>query len=186
MIRTAQAAATAALCMAMLAHAHSAAQPVLPAQGDLQAAFAPWDDIEALITEKLHDARREILVQAYLLTNKKIAIALIAARQRGVRVQVLVDAEQAKSKALSEIQVLSAAGIPVWLETRYQNAHNKIIIIDVTSPDATVITGSFNFTWTAQHKNAENMLIVRKNPALAARYAENWERHRRDATAYNQ
>ena len=79
---------------------------------------------------------------------------------------------------------LDVAGIPVWLETRYQNAHNKIIVIDAGMPDATVVTGSFNFTWTAQHKNAENILIARSNPALAARYAANWERHRQDATPY--
>ncbi|HEX7645796.1 MAG TPA: phospholipase D family protein, partial [Noviherbaspirillum sp.] len=51
-------------------------------------------------------------------------------------------------------------------------------------PEAAVITGSFNFTWTAQHKNAENLLIARNNPALAARYAMNWERHRADASPY--
>ena len=183
--RALAAAAVAVLC-AVLAHARASAQPVLSAQGSLQAAFAPWDNIEALIIDALDGAHREILVQAYLLTSRKIAITLIAARQRGVRVQVLVDAEQAKSGTSFEIQALSTAGIPVWLETRYQNAHNKIIVVDANLPDATVITGSFNFTWTAQHRNAENILIARKNPALAERYVENWERHRRDAVAYNQ
>jgi phosphatidylserine/phosphatidylglycerophosphate/cardiolipin synthase-like enzyme len=57
-------------------------------------------------------------------------------------------------------------------------------VIDAGSADATVITGSYNFTWTAQHKNAENILIARKNPSLALRYALNWERHRQQATPY--
>jgi len=56
-----------------------------------------------------------------------------------------------------------------------------VIVIDSTTADATVITGSYNFTWTAQNKNAENMLIARRNPPLAAQYAANWERHFRDA-----
>jgi phosphatidylserine/phosphatidylglycerophosphate/cardiolipin synthase-like enzyme len=50
-------------------------------------------------------------------------------------------------------------------------------------PTATVITGSYNFTWSAQHKNAENVLILGKNPPLAARYASNLQRHRQDAQA---
>jgi phosphatidylserine/phosphatidylglycerophosphate/cardiolipin synthase-like enzyme len=173
----------------LLLLAASAAQPAdvpapLPAQGSLQPAFAPWDNVEALLVEAIDSARRQVLVQAYLLTSKKIATTLIAAHRRGVDVQILVDADQLAKVASSAAPVLAAAGIAVWLETTYQNAHNKIIVIDADMPGATVITGSFNFTWTAQHKNAENVLIARKNPALAARYAQNWERHRQDAIAY--
>ena len=41
--------------------------------------------------------------------------------------------------------------------------------------DDTVITGSFNFTTAAERQNAENLLVVRDR-ALAARYAENCAR----------
>ena len=61
----------------------------------------------------------------------------------------------------------------MWTETKYQNAHNKVIVIDAATNEVVVITGSYNFTWSAQHKNAENILIVRRNPELAARYAAN-------------
>lgn len=125
-----------------------------------------------------------MLVQAYLLTSKKIAHALIAAYRRGIDVRVLADAEQFAKGESSMLPELATAGVDVWLETKYQNAHNKVIVIDAITPGATVITGSFNFTWSAQHKNAENILIVRGNPALAARYAMNWERHKQDATPY--
>ncbi|KIF80470.1 phospholipase D family nuclease [Noviherbaspirillum autotrophicum] len=156
----------------------------LAAHGTLQAAFAPWDNVEELVAETIRDARRQVLVQAYLLTSKTITMTLVAACRRGVDVRVMLDAQQLGKTASSAASDLDACGIPVWLETKYQNAHNKVIVVDVDTPDATVVTGSFNFTWTAQHKNAENILIVRKNPALAARYAANWERHRQDATPY--
>jgi len=97
---------------------------------------------------------------------------------------VLADAEQFAKSSASMVPELAAAGIPVWLETKYQNAHNKIIVIDPSTPEATVITGSYNFTWTAQHGNAENVLIVRRNPELVSRYVLNWERHRDNATPY--
>lgn len=158
--------------------------PVFTAQGALQAAFAPWDDLEALACEAIAGARKQVLVQAYLLTSKKIVSALVDAHGRGADVRVLLDAEQLARVTPSMALVLNAAGIPIWLETKYQNAHNKIIIIDAGRSDAIVVTGSFNFTWTAQHKNAENMLIARNNPTLAARYALNWERHRQDAILY--
>jgi len=152
------------------------------AQGALQAVFAPWDDIESAVIEVIESARKQVLVQAYLFTNKRIAAALVAAHRSGIEVSVLVDAVQLEKVKPHVVHQLVADGIPVWLENRYQNAHNKIMVVDAGTPDATVITGSFNFTWTAQHKNAENILIARSNPVLAARYAQNWERHRQDAT----
>ena len=42
---------------------------------------------------------------------------------------------------------------------------------------------SFNFTRAAQEKNAENLLVVHE-PALAARYAENWLVHAAHSEAY--
>lgn len=169
--------------MALIAPSVHAADAIA-AQGTLQAAFAPWDNVEQLIVDAIGGADSKILVQAYLLTSKKVAGALVAARRRGVDVRVLVDAEQLTKAASTAAPELASAGIPVWVETKYQNAHNKIIVIDPDSPEATVITGSYNFTWTAQHRNAENILIVRKNPALASRYVLNWERHRQEATPY--
>ncbi len=158
--------------------ASSAAAP------SLQAAFTPWDDIESLIVDALAAARSQIRVQAYLFSNKKIGAALIAAHRRGIDVQVLLDARQLEKTGSELAARLAAAGIPVWLDERYENAHNKVIVLDADTSGATVITGSYNFTWTAQHRNAENVLIVRDDPVLAARYAMNWERHRQEATPY--
>jgi phosphatidylserine/phosphatidylglycerophosphate/cardiolipin synthase-like enzyme len=174
----------ASLLIASSAQALDPGSSPVAAQGTLQVAFSPWDDVEGLIVETIDAAKKQVLVQAYLLTNKKIAATLIAAHRRGVNVQVLADAQQHAKTGSSKVSDLTAAGIPVRLETKYQNAHNKVIVIDASTPKATVITGSFNFTWTAQHKNAENILIARNNPSLATRYALNWERHWQDASPY--
>lgn len=170
--------------LAALSGAVHATGVSLPAQGSLQALFAPWDDVESAVIDVVAGARKQVLVQAYLLTSKKIATTLVAAHRRGIDVRVLVDGGQLEKVPSSMAADLSSAGVSVWVETRYQNAHNKLIVVDAGGPSATVITGSFNFTWTAQHKNAENILIARNNPALASRYAENWERHRQEATPF--
>lgn len=169
------------VCAAAQVRAFDSAPPRQVATGTVQAAFSPWDDVEGLITQEIAGARKQILVQAYILTNRPIAAALIAARRRGIDVQILVDEHQLKNNAATQVARLAAANIPVWIETKYRSAHNKVIVIDPLEKDATVITGSFNFTWSAQHKNAENVLIVRANPLLATRYSMNWQRHRSDA-----
>ena len=176
-------AACAWLCAFSL-HAEDASVPVLPARGTLEAAFTPWDDIEGIIKTSIDQAQQQVYVQAYLLTNKKIAEALISAKRRGADVRVLADARRHTEVPSSQLAALASAGVGVWLETEYENAHNKVIIIDAATPQATVITGSFNFTWTAQHRNAENILVARNNPSLAARYEMNWLRHQKTAQVF--
>jgi phosphatidylserine/phosphatidylglycerophosphate/cardiolipin synthase-like enzyme len=153
----------------------------LPATGTVEALFTPWDDAEGAIVRALGEARRSIHVQAYLLTSRSIARALQDARARGVRVEVLADREMVNKGDNTLVPKLAAEGIPVWLETRYATAHNKVILIDTPGDAAVVITGSYNFTWSAQARNAENLLILRGNPALAQRYLDNWQRHRDEA-----
>lgn len=157
---------------------------VHPSKGSWQVAFAPWDDVEEIVSDAIDTAHQQIFVQAYLLSSKKLANALSSAQRRGIDVKLLVDAEKLNKAVPSVIPELAAAGIQIWIETKYQHAHNKIIVIDPYTSYATVITGSYNFTWTAQHKNAENVLVIRGNPELALRYAVNWERHRQDAMPY--
>lgn len=180
----------ACLCMAALlsfvalTRAKGEAVPVMPSQGTVQVAFTPWDDAESLLLETLGRARREILVQAYLLTSRAIAASLIAAKQRGLEVSVLADAYQHADNPTSQLASLADKGIPVWLETRYRNAHNKIMIIDDGTQDVVVVTGSYNFTRSAQRMNSENLFLVRGDLALARRFRQNWERHRADAMAF--
>jgi phosphatidylserine/phosphatidylglycerophosphate/cardiolipin synthase-like enzyme len=155
----------------------------LPARGSVTLAFSPWDDPQAVILAAIGAARREIRVQAFTFTNRRIARALIEARQRGVDVAVLADAQMNKRGHGNVLNMLLDGGIPVALETGYAAAHNKLIIIDAMTPDCAVLTGSYNFTWSAQSRNAENLLLLRGNPPLARAYRENWQRHRAQASA---
>ena len=157
---------------------------IFPAQGTVQVAFSPWDDTESLLIDEIAAAKKQILVQAYLLTSRTIASGLIDARQRGIDVRVVADSRQHEDTAASLLNLLEQNNIPVWLETRYRHAHNKVLLIDVVGRHPVVITGSYNFTWGAQNMNAENLLIFRDNRRLTDRYTKNWERHCRQATPY--
>jgi phosphatidylserine/phosphatidylglycerophosphate/cardiolipin synthase-like enzyme len=158
--------------------------PVFPARGTVQLAFTPWDNAEAMIVAAIRGAKQQILVQAFSFTSRALAYALIAARRRGVEVQVMADREQTFSSEASRIPDLVKAGIPVALEVRYQSAHNKVMVVDAGTADAAVITGSYNWTYAAQSKNAENVLILRDNPDIVNAYAANWRRHHADALPY--
>lgn len=156
----------------------------LKATGTVEVAFSPWDDPEAALIRLIHSARRSVRVQAYLFTSRPLARALLDAHSRGVAVEVLADREQTARGDNSQIPVLATAGIPIYIEVRYAAAHNKILIVDAELPGAAVATGSFNFTYSAQARNAENLLILRGNRRLVHAYLDNWQRHRAEAVPY--
>ncbi len=161
------------------------AREMMAASGSVEVAFTPWDDAEGAVLRAVAGARQAIFVQAFLLTSRPLARALLKAHERGVAVAVLADRDMAEKSEGSQLPALAAGGIPIALEVRYAAAHNKVILIDPEAPSCAVLTGSYNFTFSAQARNAENVLILRGNAALAAAYLANWKRHRADAVAFS-
>ena len=118
--------------------------------------------------------------------NKQIAdvlgISIKTVEVHRARVmEVLADAQMHKSGRNALPQLLEA-GIPVAFETAYAAAHNKVLIVDAVGPGCAVATGSYNYTWSARNRNAENLIVLRDNCALAQLYLRNWQRHREAAT----
>ena len=163
----------AAAPVLFLASAAIARESAPPAKATLEALFTPGDPIDARLVALIDGAKREVLVQAFSFTSRRIAKALVAAHARGVRVEIVADRAQTLELAGSAVPGLARDGVPVWLDGNFISAHNKVIVVDAESPGATVVTGSYNYTSAAQYRNAENVLIVRNDPPLAAQYRAN-------------
>jgi phospholipase D len=121
-----------------------------------------------IIINNILAAKKTILVQAYVITSQKIVTSLIQAHQRQIEVRLLID-KQAVTSHGSKINLLLQSGIPITIERTLGIAHNKIMIID----DTHVITGSFNWTHSAQTRNAENVVVIR-GQAYCKRFKANW------------
>jgi len=161
------------------------ALPPMAAQGTVEVLFTPWDDAERALLRVIGQARRTIHIQAYTFSSRNIGWALGEAKKRGVQIEMLTDREQAARNEHSLVHALHDSGIAIWYEVRYAAAHNKVMIIDGEDPEPVLVTGSYNFTFSAQARNAENLLIMRGNPQLAKAYLDNWRRHRHDAVPYS-
>jgi phosphatidylserine/phosphatidylglycerophosphate/cardiolipin synthase-like enzyme len=170
------------LCASWL-DAACAQNPASETGGSVQVAFTPHEPADALLVGVIDSARNQILVQAYTFTYRKFASALLAARRRGVEVVVLADRDQTLRQP-SVIASLAAGNLPVLLDGQHESAHNKVMIIDADAPDCAVVTGSYNFSFSAQHRNAENLLVLRGIPALCEKYRANWSLHRVHSLPY--
>ncbi len=139
---------------------------------DLHPYFSPNGGCTQAIVEQLNDAKKSVLVQAYSFTSAPIARALVDAKRRGVDVRVILDRSQ-RSERYTSATFIANEGIPTYIDPIHKIAHNKVMVID----GETVITGSFNFTKTAENGNAENLLVITHAPELAQRYTANWKEH---------
>lgn len=131
--------------------------------------FTPPSGCESLIAQEITKANNNIYVQAYGLTSKAIIHQLKAAKNRGVKVFILLDGGNLSDNN-SIYKELKAAGLYVGIDKMPGIAHNKVMVIDKHK----VITGSFNFTRAADTRNAENVLLI-DDPNIASRYLANWE-----------
>jgi phosphatidylserine/phosphatidylglycerophosphate/cardiolipin synthase-like enzyme len=173
-----------AVVMASTAVADMPASKHYAGVASIEVAFTPGDRIDRLIISEIDASRHDVTMQAYSFTDRSIARAMIRARQRGVQVQVVADREQARALPQNVLADLAAGGVEVWLDGNFQAAHNKVIVIDADAPRATTITGSYNFTIAAQRSNAENVIVLRDNPAVARAYRDNWSRLKANATPW--
>ena len=144
----------------------------VPLNTTSQVFFSPKGGCTTAIVNALNAARQEILVQAYSFTSQPIAQALVSAYKRNIRtclrqnlvvfgfsrdngtikVEIILDKSQLSGKG-SLLNLVAQAGIPTYIDSAHAIAHNKIMIVD----RKTVITGSFNFTESAELRNAENL-----------------------------
>jgi phosphatidylserine/phosphatidylglycerophosphate/cardiolipin synthase-like enzyme len=130
-------------------------------------------DPAGTIEKALRAAHTSILVQAYEITPGPLVTALIEAHRRGVEVRAIVDYRQLTDRRNRDdafaVDHLGASGIPVLVDRPPGLMHDKVMIID----GEIVVTGSFNYTYSAEHRNVENLLVIR-DPTLAAQYTQHW------------
>ena len=145
-------------------------QPVALPAGPIEIYFSPDDGAARRIVELIVGAEEQVAFLAFALTSEAIAGALEQRAAGGVEVRGVMDAGQAHS-AGSRHEELRQAGVEVRLDGNPDRMHHKVIVID----GRTVITGSYNFSRSAETQNDENVVILH-DPEAAARFLEEFER----------
>jgi len=138
--------------------------------------FSPKGGGLAAIKLRLSQAKESVRVLSYQMTSGEIAEELVTTYEREVDVQVILDRGQVNAR-YSKIKILQDAKIPIRIDKKHPILHDKVMIID----GEWLITGSYNFTESAEKRNSENLLTIR-NKRMCKRYLANWEKHWEHAT----
>lgn len=133
--------------------------------------FSPDDHVQAALLGLLGGARTSVSFLAFSFTADPLAEAMVRCAQRGVKVAGVMDDHQVVTNRGTEYDRFQAAGLDVRLDAEQGLMHHKVLIIDGT----TVVTGSYNFTASAEGSNDENLIVIH-NRDIAAEFLQEFER----------
>jgi phosphatidylserine/phosphatidylglycerophosphate/cardiolipin synthase-like enzyme len=137
---------------------------------NIEVYFAPEDGVAKYVLQRLATAKRSIHFMAFSYTSSAIADAMVAQAQSGMPVHGVFERQNAGGTG-SAFSRLRQGGVDVLEDGNCYILHHKAIIVD----ERTVITGSYNFTNSAERDNDENLVIV-DDPALARAYLDEFAR----------
>ena len=132
--------------------------------------FSLYDNPQKEIIKNINQAEAFINIAMYIFTDREIAIPLIKARERGVKVRLYLDQEQVDYK-YSQSRFLVQKGIKTRISSNNYIMHNKFAIID----NRILLTGSYNWTFSANHRNDENIMVI-DDLEIIARYQNQFEK----------
>ncbi len=126
--------------------------------------FSPGEACRRALLAQLRNARKEVDVCVFTLTDDKLTSAIVDVHRRGVAVRVITDDDKSLDRGSDVVRLLDL-GIAVRMDSSEHHMHHKFAVFD----RRVVATGSYNWTRSAAEANREN-LAVTDDPFLVADY----------------
>lgn len=134
---------------------HSIPYPIVKVDGgSIRTYFSPKGGTKQAILETLGRAKTSIRFAVFSVTDQDIQKLLIRKAREGVMVEGIFDG--CMISQYSVYQDLLTKNIPVMIDGNQALLHSKTFIVD----RQVVITGSYNFSKSAEERNNENTLII--------------------------
>ncbi len=121
-----------------------------------------------VVIEEINRATATIECAVYTFTLEPIAEALADAAERGVEVWVVIETDQ---EAPAVTSILQQNGVYLRKDGNGDLMHHKFMVVD----GRTVVTGSYNWTYSADNKHDENLQVI-DSSAIASLYHEEFQR----------
>jgi phosphatidylserine/phosphatidylglycerophosphate/cardiolipin synthase-like enzyme len=134
------------------------------------ACFAPKGGWSEMLQREVKAARREILVVARRFRCRPLAKALVDAKLRGLKVEVVLDPRSEKESD-SDLHYFVKEGLTPLLDTSHTATHHHLLLID----GRTLIVGALEFTQQAESDEAGSLLVLKGHPALVRAYRQQFE-----------
>ncbi len=122
--------------------------------------FTPDDNPIKELVRRIDRATKKLHGAVYMLSDQKVATALVAAYKRNVDVQLVLDefsfGKLGKGHFLGQEKLAVFVYVPHKPGLFEEHMHNKFMIIDSKE----VVTGSANWSVSGGQRNQENVVIL--------------------------
>lgn len=135
-----------------------------------RAYFSPGDDCLNAILEALDNTRSSIKICVFTISDNRITKKLIQLHEKNKHMKIITDNEKLHDKG-SDIKWLSESGIAVKVDKTRHHMHHKFALID----NKLLLTGSYNWTRSAEAYNHENLLIT-NNRNVCRQYQKEYDK----------
>ncbi len=137
----------------------------------LEVYFSPDYKGARRIVELLRGAQENITFMAYSFTASDFGKIISQKAKQGLEINGVMETEQINSNKGTQYSYFEKASLPVYPDGHEGQMHHKVFIID----RRIVITGSYNFSASAEKNNDENLIIF-FDPQIAAQYLAEFNR----------
>jgi phosphatidylserine/phosphatidylglycerophosphate/cardiolipin synthase-like enzyme len=122
--------------------------------------FSPTDGTTAAIVGEIDSAHTDLQFALLIHTANETGTAIFNAKRRNINIRGLVDKDTASTG--DEFYYLASRGVSLRLYNDGSIFHHKYCIVDATNAasNPTLLTGSHNWSATAETRNDENLLVI--------------------------
>lgn len=117
--------------------------------------FSPGDNCLNAILSKLKQAKKEVKVCLFTISDNRIGSVLRDLHFDGIDVKIITDNDKRFDRG-SDIHYLLGKGLNIKIDRTDAHMHHKFAVID----DDITITGSYNWTKSAEERNYENIVVT--------------------------
>jgi len=117
--------------------------------------FSLYDNPQKEIIKNINQAEAFINIAMYIFTDREIALPLVKAHERGVKVRLYLDKDQVDYQ-YSQSRFLVQKGARTRISSNNYIMHHKFAIID----NRVLLTGSYNWTFSANNRNDESLMVI--------------------------
>ncbi|WP_349664376.1 Hsp70 family protein [Cellulophaga lytica] len=132
-----------------------------------------FDNIRQHIINALDKASERIIVAVYWFTNEELFDKLIQQIEKGCKVELIIHNDFINNRNTGlNFQHFVDKGGEFYFSDGYNPMHNKFCVVD----NQILINGSYNWTYYAENKNRENVLIIKEEKDTIESFISEFER----------
>ncbi len=140
--------------------------------------FSPGSACKNAILYNIHSAIKTIDICVFTISDNDIRDGIVSAHKKGISVKIITDNDKTEDRG-SDIDYLADKGLPVKIDNTSNHMHHKFAIMD----SSILITGSYNWTRSAEKYNHENILLSREKGPIK-QYQREFDKLWKEMAAY--